>query len=79
MLDEFKKILKENYNITEVELTSNFKKDFGLSSFDFINLICLIEEKYGIVIVEEEYLSLNTVGDLMKYIEKALLQKSGKS
>jgi acyl carrier protein len=79
MLDEFKKILKENYNITEVELASDFKKDFGLSSFDFINLICLIEEKYGIVIVEEEYLSLNTVGDLIKYIEKSLRQKSGKS
>ncbi len=76
MLNELKKILRENYNVNEVELDSNFKKDFGLNSFDFMNLICLIEEKYGFV-MEEEYLSLNTVGDLIKHIEKARLQESG--
>ena len=69
MLNDFREILKINYDIDEIELTSNFKKDFGLSSFDFVNLLCLIEEKYEIVVEEEYYRSLNTIDDLIKHIE----------
>lgn len=69
MLNELKKMMKENYDITNIKLTSNFKKDFGLTSFDFINLICIIEDKFGIEIEESKYRTLNTVDDLVKYIE----------
>jgi acyl carrier protein len=69
MLEEFRKILKEYYEITDVELTSNFKKDFDLTSFDFVNLICIIEEQYDIEIEEDQYRSLNTIGELIEYIE----------
>ena len=47
MFEEFKKIMKEIYEVDNVELESNFKTDFGLTSFDFVSLICVIEEKYG--------------------------------
>ena len=69
MLNDFRKILKEYYEIDNVELDSNFKVDFGLTSFDFINLICMIEEKYNVELDENDYKDLNTVGDLIKYIE----------
>ena len=69
MLEEFRKILKDYYEITDVELTSNFKKDFDLTSFDFVNLICIIEEQYDIEIEEDQYRSLNTIGELIEYIE----------
>lgn len=69
MLDELKKILKEEYDIDNVKLTSNFKTDFGLTSFDFINLICLIEDMFNIEIEESEYRNLNTMSDLINYIE----------
>lgn len=69
MLDKFRKILKEEYDINNVELTSNFKTDFGLTSFDFINLICLIEDMFDIEIEESEYRNLNTMSDLINYIE----------
>lgn len=69
MLNDFKKILKEYYDIDNVSLNSNFKTEFGLTSFDFINLICLIEEKYNIEIEEKKYRTLNTIDDLIKYIE----------
>ena len=69
MLNELREIMKTHYGITEVEPTSNFKKDFNLTSFDFINLICLIEEKYAVIIDEEYYLSLQTIDDLIKHIE----------
>lgn len=69
MLNDFKKFLKESYDIDNVELNSNFKKDFGLTSFDFVNLICLIEEEYDIEIEEKDYRKLNTINDLIEYIK----------
>ncbi len=69
MFEELAKILKDNYQIENIELSTNFKKDLDLTSFDFVNIIALIEEKYGIDIEEESYRSLNTVGDLTEYLE----------
>ena len=69
MLNDLKEIMKENYEIDSVELKSNFKTDFGLTSFDFVNLICLIEDKYGVELDEKKYRSLNTVEDLITYLE----------
>ena len=69
MLSDLKVMMKENYDITNIKLESNFKNDFGLTSFDFINLICLIEEKFGIEIEEAMYRKLNTVDDLVRYLE----------
>lgn len=69
MFDDLKKIMKDNYDITNIKLNSNFKKDFGLTSFDFINLICIIEEKFGVEIEENKYRSLNTVEELVYYLE----------
>lgn len=69
MLNDFREIMKEFYEIDNVELKSNFKTDFGLTSFDFVNLICLIEEKYGVELEEKKYRSLNTVQDLITYLE----------
>ena len=69
MLNDFREIMKEIYEIDNVELTSNFKTDFGLTSFDFVNLICLIEDKYGVELDEKKYRSLNTEQDLITYLE----------
>ncbi len=70
MLNDFREIMKSNYGIDRVELSSNFKTDFDLTSFDFVNLICLVEEKYGVELEEKEYRSLNTVQDLISYLER---------
>ena len=70
MLDDFKEIMKKYYDIENIELKSNFKKDFALTSFDFVNLICLVEKKYNIELEERDFREMNTVGDLVKYIEE---------
>lgn len=74
MLDDFRTIMKELYGIDNMELSSNFKTDFGLTSFDFVNLICLIEEKYDVELEEKQYRSLNTVEDLITYLETLTAQ-----
>lgn len=68
MFDFLAKFLKDNYGIEHIELSTNFKKDLGLDSFDFVNVICAIEEKYGVELEEERYRRLNTIGELIEYL-----------
>lgn len=69
MLDEIRKLLKEYYGINKCELDSDIRKDFDLTSFDIVGLICLIEEKFNVEIDEDMYRELITVGDLINYLE----------
>ncbi len=69
MLDQLKKLLKKNYNIDDITIETNIKTDLGFTSFDFINLIALIEDTFDVELEEEKIHSINTVGDLIDYIE----------
>ena len=70
MLKEIKEIMYDYYEITDINLDSNFKTDFGLTSFDFVNLMGLIEDKYDVVLEEKDYRKLNTIRDLIVYLEE---------
>lgn len=68
MFDFFAEFLKDNYGIDHIEMSTNFKKDLGLDSFDFVNLICAIEERYGVELEEDKYRRLNTIEELVEYL-----------
>lgn len=70
MIHELENVMRQHYGIEKLRLEDNFKKDYGLTSFDFVNLICLIEEKFHMEFEEKDYRSLNTVEDLIQYIEQ---------
>ena len=55
MFDDIRQILLENYGIKDIDNSMDFKKDLGLNSFDLMNLVCLIEERYAIELDEEKY------------------------
>ncbi|MCR5598767.1 MAG: acyl carrier protein [Lachnospiraceae bacterium] len=74
MFDEIKKILDEEYHITGVSKETNFRKELGLSSFDFLNLICIFEERYGVELDEEKYIHIVTVGELCDYLETLVVK-----
>ena len=57
--------LKEN----EVKLESRFVEDLGADSLDTVELVMALEEEFGIEIPDEEAEKLQTVGDVIKYIE----------
>lgn len=69
MLDSLQALLKENYGIDEIDMGTNIKTDLGLTSFDFIHLIVLIEDTFDVELEEEKYHSIHTVGDLIEYME----------
>ena len=70
MLDQLQALLKKNYNIGNISSETNIKTDLGLTSFDFINLIALIEDTFGVELEEEKYQSIHTAGELIAYIEE---------
>ena len=69
MLDRIKKILYDSYSIENITPETNIKNDLGLTSFDFLNLILKINNEFGIMIPPIQYREINTVEDLMIYLE----------
>ena len=39
MLEVIKELLEKEYQLTDVNMDTDFKRDLGLNSFDFLNLI----------------------------------------
>lgn len=71
MLNQLRALFKKNYHIDNIDESTNLKNDLGLTSFDFINLIAILEDTFDIEFDEEKYHSINTIGDLIAYIENA--------
>lgn len=76
MFEKLEQMLKENYGISNIEPDMKFKTDLGLSSFDFITLLCFVENEYGIELEEDKYHTFNTVEDLVKYLEQLIAGKN---
>ena len=55
--------------ITEVNPDDVFTSDLGLNSFELFDLICMVEEKYGISIPDRLLPTLVTVKDFVAYLE----------
>lgn len=69
-IEEIEELLREEYGIENLQPSDNIKKDLGLTSFDFANLLCILEDKFDIEIDEGKYRELDTVGDFYRYIEE---------
>ncbi len=76
MIHEIARLLSEEYGIRDLDPEASIRKDLGLSSFDLMNLICLVEEKFGVRLEEERYLSMTTVRELSDYLLE-LVQAKG--
>ena len=75
MFDIMKNLLKEEYGIDGVSPSSDFRRDLGLSSFDLMNLLCIVEDKFDIELDEEHYRHISTAGEMCSYIEELIKEK----
>lgn len=70
MLERLKEII---LNYTEADAQSitcdTAIRDLGLNSYDFINVIAACEEEFGIEIPDRDIGGMETVGDVLEYIE----------
>ena len=67
-----KKIIAEQLGVAEAEVTNEkaFVADLGADSLDTVELIMALEEEFGLEVPDEEAEKLQSVGDVIKYIEE---------
>ena len=70
-VDRIKKIIVEQLGVNEdqVKPEAEFIEDLGADSLDTVELVMALEEEFGTEIPDEEAEKLQSVGDVVKYIE----------
>lgn len=71
MFEELKKFLVEELrvNADDVTMEAELAGDLGINSLELADLVYLCEEKFNVVIEDEELHNFNTVGDVVNYLE----------
>ncbi|MBA7558465.1 acyl carrier protein [Candidatus Atribacteria bacterium 1244-E10-H5-B2] len=71
-MDRIKKILVDLLGVDENKITENssFLDDLGADSLDMIEMIMVLEEEFNTEIPDKDMEKINTVGDLIKYLNK---------
>ncbi len=57
-------------NADQVVPEAKFIEDLGADSLDTVELVMALEEEFGTEIPDEQAEKLQTVGDVMKYVEE---------
>lgn len=57
-------------NAEQVVLGARFIEDLGADSLDTVELVMAFEEEFSIEVPDEEAEKLQTVGDVVKYVEE---------
>jgi acyl carrier protein len=55
----------------QVVPTAKFIEDLGADSLDTVELVMALEEEFGIEVPDEQAEKLQSVGDVIKYIEES--------
>ena len=71
--ERVKKIVVEHLNVDAEKVSdgASFIEDLGADSLDTVELVMAFEEEFGIEIPDDAAESIVTVGDAIKFIDKA--------
>jgi acyl carrier protein len=74
--EKVKDIIVQQLSVNAEQVTSNasFIEDLGADSLDTVELVMAFEEEFSVEVPDEDAEKLQTVGDVVKYIE----EKGGK-
>ena len=72
--ERVKGIIVDQLGVTEDQVTpeAKFIEDLGADSLDTVELVMALEEEFGHEIPDEEAEKLQSVGDVVKYIEEVV-------
>ena len=72
IFDKIKDIIIDQLQVEEsdVAMDTNLMKDLSADSLDAAEIIMAIEDEFGIEIPDEDAENIQTVGDLVKYVEE---------
>ena len=71
MFEEIKTIVAENLGVEEdsIAMESSFKDDLKADSLDLFEMVMALEKNYGIEIPTDDLGQLETVADVIDYIQ----------
>ena len=71
MEQKIKEILAEelSVDIGEINLDTNLKDDLNADSIDMMQVIDVLEQEFYMEVDTSELVNIQTVGDILKYIE----------
>jgi len=74
MKDEVLKIIAKRLklDVSKIKLSDNLATDLKADSIDMVELITDFEDKYDIVINDEDAVKFKTVGDIVDYANKTI-------
>jgi len=70
--EKVKDIIVEQLGVNPEQATetASFIEDLGADSLDTVELVMAFEEEFGVEVPDEDAEKLQTVGDVVKYIEE---------
>lgn len=70
--EKVKDIIVEQLGVTpeQVTETASFIEDLGADSLDTVELVMAFEEEFGIEVPDEDAEKLQSVGDVIRYVEE---------
>jgi acyl carrier protein len=73
VFSDVKDIIVEQLGVGEEKVTkeARFREDLEADSLDIVELIMAFEDKFGGEISDEDAQNIETVGDVVKYIESS--------
>ena len=71
LLDDIKEVVVEQLSVSadEVKEDAKFVEDLGADSLDVVELVMALEEKFDIEIPDDEAEKIQTVANVVAYIE----------
>ena len=71
LIDDIKEVVVEQLSVSadEVKEDSKFVEDLGADSLDVVELVMALEEKFDIEIPDDEAEKIQTVQDVINYIQ----------
>lgn len=71
--EKVKQVVVEHLGVEAAKVTesASFIEDLGADSLDTVELVMTFEEKFGVEIPDDAAETILTVGDAIKFIEKA--------
>ncbi len=72
MFEKVRAIIANELNIDESKITldSTLSEDLGADSLDAVELIMALEDEFGVQVSDEDAQGIQTVGDIVKLVEK---------
>ena len=71
MFEQIKAIIAEQLSADPEKITpdTSIIEELGADSLDVVELVMALEEKFGVEIPDEDAEKINTVGDIVNYVE----------